>query len=294
MTDARPGALVDTTWLEAHLGRPDVVVLDASWYLADSGRNAIAEYHQAHIPGALYYDVDAHSDPKQELPHMLPWPTRFSAGLLALGIEPDSHVVVYDGSGHNLSAPRVWWTFRVMGFDNIAVLDGGMRKWRAESRPVERGLVTPRPATRKFPAKLRVERIRQLSDMRANVESRAEQVVDARSLGRFTADEPEPRAGLRGGHIPGSRHLPYPALHAEDGTLLSPDRLRDMFQEAGVDLDRPIVTTCGSGMSACALLLALDRLGMERTALYDGSWAQYGAVEDVPVEIGEADAQRGA
>jgi thiosulfate/3-mercaptopyruvate sulfurtransferase len=279
-----PGSLVNTEWLEQHLGQPGVLVLDASWYLADSGRIAIAEHHQAHIPGALLYDIDAHSDPKQDLPHMLPWPSRFAAGLLALGIEPDSRVLVYDGSGTNLSAPRVWWTFRVMGFDTVAVLDGGMQKWLAEGRPVEQGLVTPRPVKHRFPAELQAGRVRRLSDMLDNLKSRAEQVVDARSLGRFTGEEPEPRAGLRGGHIPRSRQLHYRALHADDGTMLPSEDLRTQFEAAGVDLQQPIITTCGSGMSACALLLALDRLGISHTALYDGSWAQYGAVDDVLIE----------
>jgi len=178
----------------------------------------------------------------------------------------------------------VWWTFLVMGFDTTAVHDGGMQKWLAEGRPVEQGLVTPCPAKQRFPAELQTGRVRRLSDMLDNLESQSEQVVDARSLGRFTAEQPEPRAGLRGGHIPRSRQLHDRALHADDGTMLPSEDLRTHFEAAGVDLQQPIITTCGSGMSACALLLALDRLGISHAALYDGSWAQYGAVDDVPIE----------
>lgn len=287
MTEGPLASLVSTEWLEANLDQQDIVVLDASWYLPDSGRRAVTEYFECHIPGALFYDIDAHSDPKSALPHMLPWATRFSAGLMALGIEPDTRVIVYDGSGSNVSAARIWWTFRIMGFDRIAVLDGGMQKWLAEARQVEHGLVTPRPAASRFPASLQRERIRLMSDIVALADS-DEQLVDARSGGRFSGEEPEPRAGLRGGHIPGSRQLHYRSLHADDGTLLPIDQLRRLFLDAGVDLNCTVVTTCGSGMSACALLLALDRMGIERTALYDGSWAEYGAAMELPVATGPA------
>jgi thiosulfate/3-mercaptopyruvate sulfurtransferase len=279
------GSLVDTDWLATHLDAADLVILDASWYLPDSGRDPLTEHHAGHIPGAVFYDVDAHSDTRSDLPHMLPSPRRFQASLLMLGIEPEDLVVVYDGSGTNLSAPRVWWTFKVMGFERVAVLDGGLQKWRAEGRPLDTGFESPRPARDSFVPTAPSSRMRGLEEVRCLVQSRDEQIVDARSLGRFSAEEPEPRAGLRGGHIPHSRHLHYRSIHAEDGTLLPPAQLRNLFAGAGLDLGRPIVATCGSGMSACALLLALDRLGVEDTSLYDGSWAEYGATED-PVEQG--------
>lgn len=275
------GSLVSTAGLEAALGRPDLVVLDASWYLPQTGRDARQEYLERHIPGALFYDLDAISDPLSPLPHMLGTADHFAAAMGALGIGNDSFVVCYDGSGANLSAARAWWAFKVFGHDRAAVLDGGLVAWQREGRPLESGEVR-RPAAR-FTAGYRKELVRSIVDLREAMERGFAQVVDARSAGRFTGREPEPRPGLRPGHMPGARNLPYPELVDAQGRLLPPEQLRERFRSAGVDLSRPVVTSCGSGVSAAALLLALERLGHRQHALYDGSWAEYGS-SDLPVE----------
>lgn len=275
------GPLVSTAGLEAALGRPDLVVLDASWYLPQTGRDARQEYLERHIPGALFYDLDAISDPLSPLPHMLGTADHFAAAMGALGIGNDSFVVCYDGSGANLSAARAWWAFKVFGHDRAAVLDGGLVAWQREGRPLESGEVR-RPAAR-FTAGYRKELVRSIVDLREAMERGSAQVVDARSAGRFTGREPEPRPGLRPGHMPGARNLPYPELVDAQGRLLPPEQLRERFRSAGVDLSRPVVTSCGSGVSAAALLLALERLGHRQHALYDGSWAEYGS-SDLPVE----------
>jgi thiosulfate/3-mercaptopyruvate sulfurtransferase len=277
------GPLVSTAWLEAALGRPDLVVLDASWYLPQTGRDAREEYLHRHIPGALFYDLDAISDPLSPLPHMLGEADHFASAMGALGISNDSVVVCYDGSGANLSAARAWWTCKVFGHDRAAVLDGGLVAWQREGRPLESGAVQ-RPAAR-FTASYRKELVRSIVDVRDALERSSAQVVDARSAGRFTGREPEPRPGLRPGHMPGAHNLPYPELVDAEGRLLPPEQLRERFQSAGVDLSRPVVTSCGSGVSAAALLLALERLGHRQHALYDGSWAEYGST-DLPVEKG--------
>lgn len=275
------GPLVSTAWLEAALGRPDLVVLDASWYLPQTGRDAWQEYLERHIPGALFYDLDAVSDPLSPLPHMLGTADHFASAMGALGISNDSFVVCYDGSGANLSAARAWWSFKVFGHDRAAVLDGGLVAWQREGRPLESGEAR-RPAAR-FTAGYRKELVGSIVDVREALEHGSAQVVDARSAGRFTGREPEPRPGLRPGHMPGARNLPYPELVDAQGRLLPPEQLRERFRSAGVDLSRPVVTSCGSGVSAAALLLALERLGHRQHALYDGSWAEYGST-DLPVE----------
>ena len=274
-------ALVTTDWLAKHLDAPDVRVVDGSWHMPQLARDARAEFAAAHVPGAVFFDIDAIADHGTSLPHMLPDPATFAAAVGALGIGSEDRVVVYDVRGV-VSAARVWWTFRVFGHDAVAVLDGGLRKWRAEGRPLEAGTPTPRPRT--FQARFRPELVRDLPAMRANLATRATQVVDARSAGRFTGTEPEPRAGLRGGHIPGSLSLPYEGLYRDDGTLKPPDELRHSFAAAGVDLSRPLVTTCGSGVTASVLALALYRLGRPDVAVYDGSWSEWGARADTPIE----------
>jgi thiosulfate/3-mercaptopyruvate sulfurtransferase len=244
-------------------------------------RDARAEFAHAHIPGAVFFDIDAIADRVTTLPHMLPTPEEFGIAAGGLGIGDGDRIVVYDTRGV-VSAARVWWTFRVFGHDDVGVLDGGLPKWRSESHPVESGV--PTPPTRRFTAKLRPEIVRDLEAVRANLESRAEQVLDARSRGRFAGTEPEPRAGLRGGHIPGSLNLPYDELYRSDGTLLPPEELRRRFMAAGLDLDRGVVTSCGSGVTASVLALALYLVGRTDAAVYDGSWTEWAGRDDTPVE----------
>ncbi len=285
MSDSFP-ALVSTEWLASRLGQPGLRVVDGSWYLPNSGRDPRAEYAAGHIPGAVFFDLDATSNQTTSLPHMLPDEGSFAEAMSRLGLHDSDALVVYDGSGVNLSAPRVWWTFRVFGHPQVAVLDGGLGKWRREGRPLESGMVRLPPG--RFSARLDPSAVRDLSQIRANIETATEQVVDLRSSGRFQGTEPEPRPGLRGGHIPGSRNLPFSELVTSEGTLLSPDRLRERFLASGIDLSRPIVATCGSGTSACALLHGLHLLGHRNTALYDGAWTEWGGREDTPIERGAA------
>jgi thiosulfate/3-mercaptopyruvate sulfurtransferase len=272
--------LVSTEWLAKHLGAPDLRVLDGTWHMPQLKRDARAEFAKAHVPGAVFFDIDAIADHSTTLPHMLPAAEAFAEAVGALGIGSGDRVVVYDVRGV-VSAARVWWTFRVFGHDAVAVLDGGLKKWRAEGRPVESGsAASPR---RTFTARPRPELVRDLDAMRANLTSRGAQVLDARSAGRFAGTEPEPRAGLRGGHIPGSLNLPYETLYRADGTLKPPDELAGAVGAAGVDLGRPVVTTCGSGVTASVLALALYLLGRQDVAVYDGSWSEWGGRTDTPV-----------
>jgi thiosulfate/3-mercaptopyruvate sulfurtransferase len=275
-------AVVATEWLAATLGTPGLRVVDGSWYLPGSGRDAAAEYAAGHIPGAVFFDLDASSDPGTPLPHMLPTAERFAERMAGLGLSDSDHIVVYDGSGVNLSAPRVWWTFRAFGHDRVSVLDGGMGKWRQEHRPIEQGIITLPPG--RFTARLNRAAVRDLGSVRANIHQRVEQLVDARSAGRFAGLEPEPRPGLRGGHVPGSLNLPFTDLVRPDGTLLPPQELRRRLLDAGIDLSRPVVATCGSGTSACALVLSLYLVGHAEAAVYDGAWAEWGGRADTPIE----------
>jgi thiosulfate/3-mercaptopyruvate sulfurtransferase len=281
-----PVPLVSTEWLSAHLGEPDLAVVDASWYLAAARRNPRAEYDAGHIPGAVFWDLDALSDPTVNLPHMLPDPGTLARQIGALGIGDRDRVVVYDGSGANLTAPRVWWMFRVMGHDAVAVLDGGVGRWRAEGRPLETTVTARAPA--RLTARFRPALVRSLEATRASLARGSAQLLDARSRGRFEGSEPEPRPGLRGGHVPGARSLPYNELVEPDGRLLSPEKLRRRYLEAGIDLSRPIVLSCGSGVSACALALGLELVGHRDYAVYDGSWSEWGREGGPPVEMGPA------
>lgn len=280
-------ALVSTEWLAGRIGRPRLQVVDGSMYLPNSGRDAAAEYETAHLPGAVFFDLEASSDPRSPLPHMLPPAAEFAERMSALGLDDADDIVVYDGSGANLSAARVWWMFRTFGHDRVAVLDGGIRKWRREGRPVQSGRVRlPRGSftSRRAPA----DSVRDLAQVRESAAAGCEQIVDLRSAGRFAGTEPEPRVGVRGGHIPGSRNLPYDELVGEDGTLLPPELLRRRIAAAGIDPTHPIVATCGSGVSACALIHALHLLGHDQVALYDGAWTEWGGRADTPIERGPA------
>ncbi len=280
-------ALVTTDWLAGELGRPGLRVVDGSMYLPASGRDPAAEYADGHIPGAVFFDLDASSDQASTLPHMLPPPEAFAARMGRLGIGDGDDVVVYDGSGANLSAARVWWMFRVFGHPRVALLDGGMGKWRREGRPIERGEVRHPRAT--FTARPIPEgKVRDLVAVRGAMADSRTQIVDMRSAGRFAATQPEPRQGLRGGHVPGSLNLPYDTLVSGDGTVLPLETMRRRLVEAGVDPDRPLIATCGSGVSACALIHALHLLGQDDAGLYDGAWTEWGGRDDTPIERGPA------
>jgi thiosulfate/3-mercaptopyruvate sulfurtransferase len=274
-------SLVSTDWLAAHLGEPNLKALDGSWHMPQARRDPRAEFVASHIPGAVFFDIDRIADGTTSLPHMLPTAEAFADAAGALGVGTDDRVVVYDTRGV-VSAARVWWTFRAFGHDAVAVLDGGLPKWKAEGRPLEAG--EAKPARRAFKAALRPALVRDLAAMRDNLTTRREQVLDARSTGRFAATEPEPRAGLRGGHIPGSLNLPSDTLLRPDGTLLPAAELRKKFEAAGVDFTRPVATTCGSGITASVLAFGLHLLGHPRVAVYDGSWTEWGGRTDTPVE----------
>jgi len=285
MTTA-PDLLVSTDWLADHLSAPEVRVVDASWYLPDAGRDARAEYEDAHIPGAVFFDIDKISDTASDLPHMLPPVEKFVSLVRRMGIGDAHHVVVYDGAGL-FSAARVWWMFRAFGHERVSVLDGGMPKWKAEGRPLDDS--PPILRDRHLTARKDMAMLRDASQVALNVKLRNEEIVDARGPGRFTGDEPEPRPGLRSGHIPGSRNVPYATLLNADGTMKSVEETRKIFEKAGVNLSKPVVTTCGSGVTAAILSLALERMGLSNTALYDGSWSEWGAFPDLPIETGPAD-----
>jgi len=272
--------LVSTDWLEQNLDLPDLRIIDCTWFMPDDGRDPRAEHEAQHIPRSVYFDIDDIADTDGDLPHMLPSPTKFSARVRKLGLGDGLTVVAYDNNKFYASA-RAWWMFRAMGHEDVKVLDGGLAKWQAEGRPVDDMLA--RPSERHFTPRINSFLVRDLDQMRGNLTSRREQVVDTRSAARFAGSVAEPRPGLKAGHIPGAKNVPASDLLAADGTLKDGQALSALFAAAGVDLERPITTSCGSGVSAAVANLALARIGKLDAALYDGSWTEWGSQPDTPI-----------
>jgi len=283
MPHSDPKTLVSTDWLAAHMGSPDLRVIDASWYLPAANRDPKAEYDAGHIPGARFFDIDEIADTRSDLPHMAPTPEKFISRMRAMGVGDGHQVVVYDGAGV-MSAARVWWLFHLFGKTDTAVLDGGMPKWRAEAREVED--MPPIMRDRHMTVQRNARLIRDVTQVAAASKLKDTQILDARSAARFAGTEPEPREGLRGGHIPNSINIPFTDLLNSDGTMKPDGELARIMAAAGVDMKTAAITTCGSGVTAAIISLALTRLGHKNHALYDGSWAEWGMYNDLRVEQG--------
>lgn len=280
-----PQVLVSTEWLASHLNDPDLRIFDASWHLPQVGRDPLAEYNAAHIPNARFFDIDDVADHTSDLPHMVPPVEKFMSRMRAMGVGDGHQIVVYDAIGV-MSAPRVWWMLKLMGHRDVAVLDGGLPKWVAEGRPTED--LAPVVRDRHMTVRRQNHMVRDVTQVAAASKLGDHVIVDARSAARFRGEAPEPREGLRSGHIPNSRNVPFNTLLNEDNTLRSNDEIRTIFEAAGVDLSKPIITTCGSGVTAAVLFLALTKIGKTDLSLYDGSWSEWGAFPTVAVATGDA------
>jgi thiosulfate/3-mercaptopyruvate sulfurtransferase len=281
MDYTNPHALVDTPWLAENQNNPEVRAVDATFFLPTLARDAGAEFEQCHIPGAVFFDIDAIADRGTDLPHMLPDAATFGREVGRLGIGNATHVIVYDLNGGCAAAARLWWMFRVFGHQRVAVLNGGLPKWRSEGRPTESG--APSPDEARFEATMNPAMVRGAEGLLANIASRAEQVIDARGAGRFAGADPEPRPAKKAGHVPGSVNLPFNDL-MDAGAVRPAGEIAAAFDHAGVDRTRPMVTTCGSGVTAAFLSFGLYLIGVENAAVYDGSWAEWGNRDDTPVE----------
>ncbi|MEP3845822.1 MAG: 3-mercaptopyruvate sulfurtransferase [Paracoccaceae bacterium] len=284
MTDD-PKTLVSTDWLAKHLNDPDMRVIDGSWYLPSAERDPKAEFDACHIPGARFFDIDEIADLRSDLPHMAPPPEKFMSRMRAMGIGDGHQVVVYDGMGL-MSAARVWWTFKLMGHQDVAVLDGGFPKWQSEGRDVED--MPPIIKDRHMSTRYQNNLVRDVTHVSQASKLGLPQILDSRADDRFRGEGVEPRKGLRSGHIPGSRNLPFGALLNSDGTMIDPPALKSVFEKAGLDLTKPIITTCGSGVTAAILALGLTRIGHDQWSVYDGSWAEWGQFDTLPIATGEA------
>jgi thiosulfate/3-mercaptopyruvate sulfurtransferase len=273
---------VSTDWLAAHLGDADLAIIDGSFFMPDENRDAHAEYLAGHIPGAVFFDIDVIADHTVDLPHMVPHPDIFAAAMRELGISDTMQLVVYDAAGLQ-GVARVWWTLRLFGAKDVKILSGGLPKWKAEKRPLETGVVTRPPQN--FAVHFDAAAVASAADVLKAAQSGSAQIIDARAAARFRGETPEPRPGLRSGHIPGSFNVPWRDV-VEKGEMRAPTDLAAVFAHAGVDLSRPIITTCGSGVTAAILLLALEMTGKRGIVLYDGSWTEWGGRQDLPIALG--------
>ncbi len=283
MNYANPDSLVSTAWLADHMNAPDVRVVDASWFMPAANRDPLAEFEDQHIPGSVYYSIDHIVDTDSDLPHMLPSPEKFSSMVRKLGLGDGNRIIIYDNN-NGMASCRAWWSFRVFGYSDVAVLDGGLKKWIAEDRPLAD--LSDRPTPKHFTAHFDHTRLRNRDQVLKNLETGRAQVIDARPPGRFNGTDAEPRTDLRSGRIPGSLNVPFPKIFEADpyATMRPADDLKTIFESAGLDLTKPVIASCGSGVTACGLAFALHLIGHDEVAVYDGSWTEWGSDHTCPIE----------